>query len=268
MRVFPARAVGARSELGRPAFSVLEWLRLECWDSMQKERQMRILVLLAVMAAFHVAPTAADAQFEGVVTGTLYGDGNKSVGDFTQYVRGTSMRWDMETPGGEVSSIIDGASGTMTSLMHAQKMYMSVNFGEAAASAQTDAAPKPPKFTKTGQTETIAGHTCEHYLVGDAQDLDICAAKGLGMMGFAGGASQGPFGMGRGMPSMPSGYEALAKEFKDGFFPLKMESLRGQKRSLRMIVNGVESKKLEDDLFKVPPGYQEFKMPGFQPPKP
>lgn len=228
---------------------------------------MQTQALVATFVVMLAAAPAAHAQFEGVVKGTLYGTGNKAAGDFTQYVKGTMMRWDMETPAGEVSSIVDGSTQTMTSLMHAQKMYMSVNFADAAKGADPDTVPPVPKFTKTGQTETIADRTCEHYLVGDAQDLDICAAKGLGTMGF-GSAGQGPFGMGRGMPAMPPGLEALGKEFKDGFFPLKMESIRGGKRSLRLIVNSVEPQKLEDGLFKVPADYQEFKMPGFQLPKP
>ena len=39
-----------------------------------------------------------------------------------------------------------------------------------------------PKVTSTGKTETVAGYTCQHWLVGDKQDTDICMAKGLGYL--------------------------------------------------------------------------------------
>ena len=131
-------------------------------------------------------------------------------------------------------------------------MYMTMDMktmGEKLT--PTDGKARKGKVTKTGKTETIAGHKCEHYLVGERQDSDICAAKGLGiMLGGQGG------GMFAGMP----GYEAYGEFAKKGLLPLKVTSLRSGTTEVVMQATRVEKKRLDASLFTVPAGYAEMDM--------
>jgi hypothetical protein len=115
------------------------------------------------------------------------------------------------------------------------------------------------KITKTGKKETIAGYKCEHYLMGEKQDSDVCAAKGLGM--FMGGKAAGGMGRGRGMfGGLLEGYEQYGEFVKDGFLPLKVSTIRNGKEEVVLEAKSVEKKKLDASLFAVPAGYQEMKL--------
>jgi len=68
---------------------------------------------------------------------------------------------------------------------------------------------------------------------------------------------------GRGAPGggIPAGYEQLVTEFKDGFFPLRIELVEGDKRTQFLLVKKIEPQSLEASLFEPPAGFQEMKMP-------
>lgn len=211
---------------------------------------MAQLTLLATLIL-----TGAQSPFQGVVTGSYYDESGKPAMDYTQTIKGRRMRTDMAVGGMEVSSLFDYDANTMTSIMHTQRVYMVMNLNKAAGSAGN---PSAPRITATGQSETIAGLRCDHYLIGDKQDVDICAAKGMGF-----GVPQGRGPMGRGQPgNLPVEYEQLARQFKDGFFPMKMEHVEGGRRRLVVLVKTVERKAIPDATFAMPAGYTEMKIPG------
>jgi hypothetical protein len=141
-------------------------------------------------------------------------------------------------------------------------MYMRMDMRAAAeqmgSMGHTPAA--PPKITRTGKHETIAGKDCEHVLMeSEKGTVDICAAKGMGY--FTTPGSGGPMGRGRSGPGIPAGYDALMKEFKDGFFPLRVESVEGDKRTLVLLVKTIAPSPLDASLFVPPADFQEMKMP-------
>jgi hypothetical protein len=209
------------------------------------------LALLAVVPA-----AAAQRPFQGIVTGAFFGDDGRPIMQYTQTVKGSHSRMDVQTAGQATSMIMDLAAGTMTSLLHAQRMYLVMDL--KAMGMPDAAAPQPPRITATGRTETIAGHTCAHYLLGEDQDLDVCAAQGMGF-GLLGAG--GP-GMGRGTPGLPASYEELARRFRDGFFPLQMESVKAGRRRLVMRVQSVAARPVADSTFRVPAGYTALRLPG------
>ena len=211
---------------------------------------------LSLLAGLVLA--SAQSPFQGVVTGTYYGDAGTPAVEYTQSIKGQRVRMDMSMSGMSMSSLVDIEAGTVTSLMHEQRKYMVINFNQVTG--QAGGAPKMPKITATGRRETIAGINCEHYLINiaDQQDMDVCAAKGMGFGSPQGGGrgTRGP------AAALPVTYEELAQQFKDGFFPLKIERVRGSERRLVMQVKAIERKALPDATFAMPAGYTEMKIPG------
>jgi len=246
--------------------------------------------VVLTLAAAALVPAGAQAQgaFEGVISMAMSPGKGGAPMDMVQMVKGTRTRSEMKTGGKSVVMINDLTAGTMTTLMPEQKMYMTFNMkqmseglagiaghppGGGGRKATGPAAPMtPPKISATGKTETIAGRTCEHYIMGEKNEFDICAAKGLGFFGMGAAAPMGPAGMGAGAVSaaLPPGWSDAVKAYADGFFPLKMERLQGTARATVMQVKSVEAKALDASLFVPPPDYKEMKMPTlpFGQPKP
>jgi len=233
---------------------------------------MKRTMLLA--AAALVAPAAAHAQtaFEGTVKAVMSGGGMEI--EIEQHARGRMLRQDMTMQGGSVSVITDNESGKVLMLMHAQKMWMdmaamSQMMGGMGRGAQPPAAAPPtelPEIRRTDRVETIAGHECRHYIMPNPNgEVDLCAMTGMGFF-MPGGGPPGMGGMaGRGqspsMPALPANAEIWQKEFKDGFFVLKVDASTAQGK-VSWVVRSLEKKTIPEEMFKPPPGYNEMKMPG------
>ena len=208
---------------------------------------------LTVGVVLLAAPLAAQA-FEGVVAYKMPSE--KKVGEMTMSIKGTHIRTDMATEGHTMAMLIDAQAQSMTMLMPEQKMYMTMDLKAARERAKAKGA--PPKITPLGTSETIAGRTCQNYLIETAKSkMEICNATGLGyfMMPrnpMAGGPSSDA-------PDLDS--EAYRASFADGFFPLRMVKLVGEKRTTFMEATRVEPKPLDPSLFTVPAGLTEMKMP-------
>jgi hypothetical protein len=83
-------------------------------------------------------------------------------------IKGDNARVDMPNPlGGKTTTIINGATGDMTTLMEAQKMAMKMNLKDiqkaAAAAAQPDLSALAPK--PTGEKEKVGEWNTEIYEV-------------------------------------------------------------------------------------------------------
>jgi hypothetical protein len=225
------------------------------------------LLIASIVAVSGPARAAAQGGFEGVVTSNFYSDPNEPPTEVKTSVKGMQSRMDMNAGGMPIYTIMDMQKAQMTSVMPQQQMYFTMDLkgmakateGTGVTGNETDETP-PPALTKTGQSETIAGHNCDHYLMGEDQDMDVCAAKGLGTfgMGNMGGGGGGPFSG----AALPQGWAQYAAQFEDGFFPLKMEKVDGDKRKLIMEVTKIEPQSLSADLFTVPAEFKEMKMPG------
>lgn len=225
---------------------------------------MRSFVFTAV-AMSSLVSTALAQSFEGTIVTKMFSQG-KATGEMASSYRGDRTR--IEFRGGSAQGtymLVNGQTAVWTTVMPAQKMYMTMDLKSMAADEGTDKKVGPaPKLTKTGKTETIAGFTCEHYTYvdSDGEAMDICAAKGLGFFGMAGGG-QGPRGgQMPGMGAVPIEYRELVNTYKDGFQPLRIERIKGAKRELVMEVASIEKQSLPAAQFEVPAGYQKFDMGG------
>ena len=126
--------------------------------------------------------------------------------------------------------------------------------------------PEFPKLTATGKTETIAGYTCEHWLMGEEQDVDMCVAKGLGYFGM-GGQSSGGMGSWKNLVFSPkmlaeaAAHPEWVKFLNGGAFPLKLSVMQDGKATMTMEATRIEKKSLDDSLFVIPTDYKAINMP-------
>jgi hypothetical protein len=59
---------------------------------------------------------------------------------------------------------------------------------------------------------------------------------------------------------------AFRAKFPNGFFPLRLTVTEGGKVTTDMVVTAIERRALADDMFTVPAGFTEMRMPGMGPP--
>ena len=236
-------------------------------------RYARSITLFMLCLGLAPVVSAQSGAFEGVVVYKMSGSGDNA--EMTQMYKGTKSRTEINSKGQAAAMIMDLTTGSMTTLMPAQKMYMVMDFrkmGEAlkGLSSSKDeqgkrnggAPAQAPSIKATGRTEVVAGHDCEWYVFGDKGDTEICAAKGLGFFAFG----QSPMGGAGGSTGALAALGANAdyvKLFKDGFFPLKMMQNQRGKNQVVMEATKVEKKSLDASLFVPPPDYTEMKIPGF-----
>jgi hypothetical protein len=236
-------------------------------------RTMLVMSGLALLAA----PASAQS-FEGTVTYRMTMNGRP--GEVTMHQKGNKMRQELGGPMAGMATITDGSTGKSISLVPQQKMYMVMDLkalGESMKGVAKEAPSegKIPKLTRTGQKETVAGISCEHVLLEadpnpQQEQVDVCAARGMGMFFGFGGANAEQMGATTSFLSRsndPRVQEVLG-EFRDGFFPLKMTVKRRGQPEMTMEATKVEKKSLPNDLFEVPAGWTEMKMPaGMRPPR-
>jgi len=180
------------------------------------------------------------------------------------------------TPEGHAVMLWDMEAAKMTTLIPSRKMYMTMDLKETAANMREAAKEMKksngeeedanfPKLTPTGKQETIAGYPCEHWLMGDKQDIDMCVAKGIGYFGM-GGQSGSAFGLAKNLMFSPKLLAAAAahpewvKFLQGGAFPLKLSMTKDGEVKMTMEATRIERKPLDDSLFTIPADYKELNM--------
>ena len=224
------------------------------------------------------ASLSSGGNFEGTITMQMKGESEK-VMEMTYFLKGQHTRIEVTAPDNpEAHSVMlwDLEGAKMTTLMPTRKMYMTIDMKEMAEKMKdaakdmkkSDEDPRFPKLTDTGKQETIAGYTCEHWLMGEKQNLDICVAKGLGYFGMGGG-SGGGLGALKDLAFSPkllseaSAHPEWVKFLEGGAFPLKITATEKGKVTMNMEATKIERKSLDDSLFAVPPDYKELNMGNF-----
>jgi hypothetical protein len=219
--------------------------------------------------------SSGGANFEGVITMKMEGESQKGA-EMTYFLKSRHARIEVKVPDnpeGQGVMLWDLEDAKMTTLIPSRKMYMTIDMKQAAESMKgvTRDLKKPqgeeekfPKLTDTGNQETIAGHTCEHWLIGEKQDLDMCVAKGLGYFGM--GGQGGGLGALKNLAFSPkllaeaASHPEWVKFLEGGAFPLKITSMEDGKVKMNMEATKIERKSLDDALFTVPSDYKEFNM--------
>ncbi|MFN0109191.1 MAG: DUF4412 domain-containing protein [Blastocatellia bacterium] len=211
------------------------------------------------------------AAFEGLITSKM--TTSSQAMEIKYAVKGSRSRIETQLAAGGTQLgivLIDFASGSQTMLMPQMKTYMTTNWNEVvekmASEAEKTASGNYFNATPTGKTETVAGHTCTHWILGDKQDTDACLAKGLGY--FGGGGSNDVFDKLRNIAVGDKTKAALQanpefmKFVEGGVFPLKLAVIEnGQPRTI-MEVTKVERKSLDDSVFAIPADFKKMEIPG------
>ncbi|MBC7788420.1 MAG: DUF4412 domain-containing protein [Anaerolineae bacterium] len=211
------------------------------------------LVLPCVVAAvttFAADNLAAQPTFEGILTMKVSGPQNTVPRTMKYYVRNGVMRLEMEGKDGPQGyTITDPRKQVSYTVVPGQRMYMEM----AAAPNTVEKINKTePQITRTGRTETIAGHKCEHWIIkSEAEESDVCVAKGLGK--FFGAASGG------------QGEPAWIRKLGADFFPLRY-SKAGETRAA-LEVTRIEKRSLDASLFEPPAGFKKVTIPAAGPPR-
>jgi hypothetical protein len=252
------------------------------FKSLPRPHQMVLFFALLLTAACGGAPKNSTsssssapgaAAFEGEITSKM------SMGidmEMRYAIKGARSRVEMQVPdGGPQAAVMPGnitlmdmSAKTTTMLFPQTKTYTSINWGElveeAAKATGTDPANDFSKVTSTGETETVAGLTCQHWKIGDK--MDMCLAQGLGY--FGGGQSGGILDKLKNLAqrdkikSQLDANPEFAKFVEGGAFPLKMAQVENGQSKTFMEVTKVERKSLDDALFTVPADYKKMEMPG------
>jgi hypothetical protein len=158
--------------------------------------------------------------------------------------------------GVEASAVLmDFSSNTATTLSPQTKAYTTMNMAEMAEELAEVAEENPSidfsKATTTGETETIAGVSCQHWRIGDTTDM--CLAH------FGGGVLDKLKNFA--LPEKAKAQLAANPEFAEfaerGAFILKMASIENGRPKTIMEVTSIERKSLDNSLFTVPAGYKK-----------
>lgn len=221
--------------------------------------------------------SSGGGNFEGAITAKMF-TGPQPI-EIKYAIKGTRFRIETQlSQGGTQTGVVlmDSSSGSQTMLMPQTKTYMSLDlnkggqFGQMVEKMAEKAGEETgdlSKITSTGQTETIAGHTCQYWRIGDKQQTDVCLARGLGFFG-GGGQSGGIFeqlknlAMGDKVKAQLNANPEFAKFVEGGAFPLKISQVENGQSKTVMEVTSVERKSLDDALFSVPADYKKMEIPG------
>lgn len=186
------------------------------------------------------------------------------------YYKGEKARIDI---GDHASSIIDGPAGKVITLMHDQKMVMTMDARQTQALAAlgvraAGASGSPAKITPTGRKERINGFDTEEFLFEQEGNTTVLwlarnypnkenLLKHLAMLQKSEALSFAREINSYGMDKLPG-------------IPVRMITKSGGFQTTVNLVS-IQEKNLDDSLFTVPAGYKGLEMPPgfeglFQPP--
>jgi len=212
-----------------------------------------LLVLLATCAF-----AQADMEVTQTVVSTpLKGEPTKQ--EIKMEMKGSKVRLDVSS---EASVIMDLKSGEMTSLIHAQKLAMTVDAKKlkemaAAAESQPGGKIKASDLKPTGKVEKINGYEAEEYagMEGDAR-LSVWISKDLPNQ--------------KELMAQMAEFQKLQPQLAQGGgidyeklpgYPLRTELASPKMGTVRITVNTIAEKPLPDSNFAIPSGYKPLQMP-------
>jgi hypothetical protein len=210
-----------------------------------KNAMKLLMAMMLIQAGLFLAGMGKAQAFEGTVDYHVKAGDHES--DIEYIIKGTKLRFNVSQKAHAAAGIVDLTAKTMIILMPQQKMYMSQPFPDYKKVAEASKG----KFSKTGNTETILGHTCDEYVYTTENGAaHVWLAKGIGMF-------QGLF---QNKPTEMDSWVTLVKS--KGLFPLKSsyQDKDGKEKS-SMVATKLSKEAVDDSVFVPPADYKEMKMP-------
>jgi hypothetical protein len=203
-----------------------------------------VLATLAALAC-NSSGSGFGPNFEGEVTMKTTRP-NAPDATMTIKAKGEKLRLEIPTPDGKTASALYlPRENKMVVLLDAQKAAMDMDLG-APGAPQPNTNPQTSAVEKTGKKETIAGVSCEDWVIKDpiGARTETCVAEGLPYLDLD--------SLRHGGAGTAWKQEMRAKKT----FPLRsIEFDKDGKELSRAEVTAVKKEKLDDALFTVPVGY-------------
>lgn len=222
--------------------------------------RMTPTVVLGLVLTLMSRPALA-GEFEGVLhMKTSYLETGAS-NTMDWYLKGDKGRMEIARANGQAQVILfDAGTKTMQMGLPGQKSYMQFSLkGERGESLQE--ALQAQRVERTGQTDKVAGYTCEVWRIVDKEQScvksDLCVAKGFGK---AATFWIDPKEMRR--SSQPAGVKQLVEE--GGFALRSIQFDETGKESVRMEVVRIDKKGLDASLFAFPADWAKQDMSALQ----
>lgn len=226
----------------------------------------RSMIACAAVAGVS-APAGAQKTFEGTITYDVTMDGKQAVMSISS--RGSKVRQDVMLPGAppeaQTYQIIDYEKREIVTVLPGMRQYITLNPGKLGSGAnqpQSDSArlervrARAADVSETGRKETIAGLSCEVYVLKSAPEDEVCLTTELGhVLAF-----EGRDGMADRSASPLAGdptIAALMAKFSHGAAILRMR-MSSARDDMTMVASKVERTPQPASYFAIPQGFTEI----------
>jgi hypothetical protein len=190
------------------------------------------------------------ANFEGVVVFKKKGETHGIVDSVTMrlYIKGDKFMAEDVKDANQPRIIVDSKKKLIYMVTDRSREYMQM----PAPPAPPGVASKAP--TKVSDKQTIAGHSCEHWMEkGNELDTELWASSDIGKLSLPSGAM--------GVNLISSNNMAVFLKNSNLFPFLFIEKNKAGREMTRLEVMSVEKKPLAEAVFEPPQGYNKMTMP-------
>lgn len=216
-----------------------------------KHLRHKLTFAVGLLAAVSAPALTAEESFEGAIHYTLQSEAELM--QMTHFIKDSRMRIEVPLDGtNKAVSIVNLTSREIAILMPGQKMYMVMPIPAGGNGNDTVA----PQLVNTGETMDILGYECTRYLLTDGgREVEVWATRELGPYISASDPMQ--------KKGSKNAWEQMLAGA--GLFPLRVaERDRNGDQIFGLDVTEIDRGPLDEALFTIPDGYQEFKMPSMQ----
>jgi len=234
----------------------------------------RLIAACAIAAAACSTPAAAQKTFEGTITYDVTMS-DKQV-QISISSRGHLVRQDFKMPAdappeAETYQLFDYKNENVTTVLPGMKKYMVTNLktlrdaigGQSGERNEDDVRKALADITSTHRKESIAGVSCDVYVLKSTPGDEWCITTGLGHFLYFEGATGGigTSGTPLGGSSSTAG---LMRTFKNGAVVLRMCMQSRSGETMSMVATSIDRTVPPATLFVLPASYEEmnpFKAP-------
>lgn len=200
---------------------------------------------LFFLLIFGMSTLGMAQDFEGVIYYEIPEMASQGIAEMPYMVKGSKVRMEFGSGAQGGAMIFMPEENKMALIMEAMKGYMTMELEETASDDESE---EMTDMKKTGETKSVAGTSCEVWIVNDAENsFQLCVAQGMGT-----------FMMPRN-PMMQANTPQWAKDaMAEGFMPLEIIDVTNGKEDIKMIATKIEEKSLSSALFEIPEGYNDM----------